>query len=74
MVSTRTRSVDTTPAATALLINASFNASVSTDPHRLVSFINVVASGTRASILIRQNRRQLIESDTWTHTASKLNR
>jgi hypothetical protein len=35
-----------------------------TVPHRVVSFISVLGCGTRPSIGIRQNRRQVIESAT----------
>jgi hypothetical protein len=33
-------------------------------PHRVFSFINVVGCGTAPSNAIRQNRRQVIETDT----------
>ncbi|SKV19495.1 Uncharacterised protein [Mycobacteroides abscessus subsp. abscessus] len=40
------------------------------DPQRLVSFINVVACGTDISSGIRQNIRQVIESETSRHKLS----
>ena len=48
----------------------SFSPSTATDPHRVVSFINVVGCGTAPSSGIRQNRRQVIESDTSRHSDS----
>jgi hypothetical protein len=54
--------------------NASFSPSTAAEPHRLVSFISVVGCGTGRSMPIRQNRRQLIESDTSRHNDSNPNR
>ena len=69
-MSTRTRAVRNSFAAAAFASSASFNPSTATDPHRVVSFINEVGSGTRPSSGIRQNRRQVIESLTPRHRLS----
>ena len=63
MVSARTRLVRNTFASTALASKASFSPSTAALPHRVVSFINVVGCGTAPSNGIRQNRRQVNESD-----------
>lgn len=70
MVSTRTLLVRTSFASAALASSTSFNPSTAADPQRVVSFISVVGCGTRPSSGIRQNRRQVIESDTSRHKLS----
>jgi hypothetical protein len=57
-------------ACAALASNASLSPSTATLPHRVVSFINVAGCGTCPSNGIRQNRRQVIESDTSRHSDS----
>ena len=74
MVSARTRLVRTTFASTALASRARFSPSTALDPHRVVSFINVVGCGTAPSNTIRQNRRQVIESLTSRHSDSNPSR
>jgi hypothetical protein len=74
VVSTRIRVQRTSFASTAFATRASFNPSTADDPHRVVSFINVVGCGTGWSIPIRQNWRQAIESDTSRHNDSNPNR
>ena len=66
--------VRTSFASTAFAINASFNPSTAAEPQRLVSFISVVECGTGWSIPIRQNCRQVIESDTSRHNDSNPSR
>jgi len=70
VVSARSRVVRSSLACAALASNASLHPSTAAGPHRVVSFINVVGCGTRPSIGIRQNRRQVIESDTSAHRLS----
>ena len=70
VVSARNRSVRSTLASTALASRAWFYPSTAAVPQRVVSFTNVVACGTDPSSGIRQNRRQVIESDTSRHNDS----
>ena len=70
MVSARTRLVRNSFACAALANSASLSPSTAADPHRVVSFINVVGCGTAPSSGIRQNRRQVIESLTSRHSDS----
>ena len=70
VVSTLILVVRSTFASTAFASSASFNPSTAADPHRVVSFISVVGCGTGWSIPIRQNWRQVIESDTSRHNDS----
>ena len=70
MVSARSRAVRSSFASAALASSASLQPSTAAVPHRVVSFINVVACGTRPSSGIRQNRRQVIESATSRHRLS----
>ena len=70
VVSTRIRLVRSSFASAALANRVSLSPSTATDPHRVVSFINVVGCGTAPSSGIRQNRRQVIESDTSRHSDS----
>ena len=70
MVSARTRLVRNTFASAALANNTSFNPSTAAGPRRVVSIINVVGCGTAPSNPIRQNQRQVIESDTSQHSDS----
>src|SRR3954468_21415933 len=58
MVSTRIRVQRNSFASAAFANKASFNPSTAAEPHRVVSFINVVGYGTGWSIPIRQNCRQ----------------
>ena len=74
MVSTRTREQRNTFASAALANNASFSPSTAAEPHRLVSFIRVVGCGTGRSMPIRQNCRQVMESDTSRHNDSNPSR
>jgi hypothetical protein len=53
-----------------LASSASLHPSTAAVPHRVISFIGVVGCGTRPSIGIRQNRRQVIESETSAHKLS----
>jgi len=69
-VSTRIRWVRSSFASAALANSASLSPSTAADPHRVVSFINVVGCGTDPSSPIRQNRRQVIESVTSRHSDS----
>jgi hypothetical protein len=62
--------VRNTFASTALAIKASLSPATAALPHRVLSFINVVGCGTDPSKGIRQNRRQVIESDTSRHNDS----
>jgi len=62
--------VRTTFAWTAFASSASFSPATVAEPHRVVSFINVVGCGTFWSIPNRQNCRQVIESETSRHNAS----
>jgi hypothetical protein len=64
VVSARSRVVRSSFACTALASSASLQPSTAALPQRVVSFINMVGCGTRPSIGIRQNRRQVIESAT----------
>ena len=64
MVSARSRVVRSSFACAALASSASLQPSTAAVPQRVVSFISVVGCGTRPSIGIRQNRRQVIESAT----------
>ena len=57
-------------ASAALASRASLSPSTAADPHRVVSFINVVGCDTDPSSGIRQNIRQVIESDTSRHSDS----
>jgi hypothetical protein len=50
--------------------SVSLSPSTAAEPHRVVSFINVVGCGTAPSSGIRQNRRQVIESATSRHSDS----
>ena len=70
MVSARTRLVRTDFRLDGLASRARFNPSTALDPHRVVSFINVVGCGTAPSNGIRQNRRQVNESLTSRHSVS----
>jgi len=70
VVSTRTRLVRSSFASAALASSASLRPSTAAVPHRVVSFISVVGCGTDPSNGIRQNRRQVIESDTSRHRVS----
>jgi len=70
VVSTRIRLVRCSFAPAALANRVSLSPSTTADPHRVVSFINVVGCGTDPSSGIRQNRRQVIESDTSRHSDS----
>jgi hypothetical protein len=70
VVSTRTFVVRSTLLSVALASSASFNPATAVDPQRVVSFISVVGCGTAPSSGIRQNRRQVIESDTSRHSDS----
>ena len=70
VVSTRIRVHRSTFASTAFANSASFSPSTAADPQRVVNFINVVECGTGWSIPIRQNWRQVIESDTSRHNDS----
>ena len=70
MVSARSRVVRNGLACAAFASSASLHPSTAVVPHRVVSFINVVGCGTRPSIGIRQNRRQVIESETSAHKLS----
>ncbi len=74
VVSTRIRVQRSTFASTAFANRASFNPSTAAEPQRVVSFINVVGCGTGWSIPIRQNCRQVIESDTSRHNDSNPSR
>jgi hypothetical protein len=74
VVSSRTRWQRSSFASAALANNASFSPSTATDPHRVVSFINVVGCGTACSSGIRQNCRQVMESDTSRHNDSNPSR
>ena len=74
MVSTRTRVQRNSFASAAFASSVSFNPSTAADPHRVVSFINVVGCGTFSSSPIRQNCRQVIESDTSRHSDSNPSR
>jgi hypothetical protein len=74
VVSTRILPVRSTFASTAFASSASFSPATAPDPHRVVSFINVVGCGTLWSSPIRQNCRQVIESDTSRHNDSNPNR
>ena len=71
VVSTRIRVHRSSFASAAFANRASFNPSTAAEPHRAVSFIRVVGCGTGWSIPIRQNCRQVIESDTSRHNDSK---
>ncbi len=62
-MSARTRLVRSTFASAALANRASLSPSTAADPQRVVSFINVVGCGTDTSSGIRQNIRQVIESE-----------
>jgi hypothetical protein len=62
--------VRNTFASTALASKASLSPATAALPHRVLSFINVVGCGTDPSKGIRQNRRQVIESDTSRHNDS----
>ena len=73
MVSARIRWVRNSFASAALANSASLSPSTAALPQRVVSFINVVGCGTDPSSGIRQNRRQVIESDTSRHNDSKPN-
>jgi len=70
VVSTRSRRERSTLRSTASASNPRLSSSSSSGPSRLVSFISVVASGTRPATAIRQNRRQVNESDTSPHNVS----
>ena len=70
VVSARIRVVRNSLASAALANSASLSPSIAADPHRVVSFINVVGCGTAPSSGIRQNRRQVIESVTSRHSDS----
>jgi hypothetical protein len=70
VVSARNRCVRSSLASAALANSASFDPSTAAEPHRVVSFINVVECGTEPSNGIRQNLRQAIESDTSRHRLS----
>lgn len=70
VVSTRILFVRSSSASAALANSASFNPSTAAAPHRVVSFISVVGSGTAPSSGIRQNLRQVIESATSRHRLS----
>jgi hypothetical protein len=70
VVSTRIRVVRNSFASAALASSTSLSPSTAADPHRVVSFINVVGCGTAPSSGIRQNRRQAIESATSRHSDS----
>ena len=70
VVSARTRSTSTSPRSSAAASSSRFNASISSGPQRRVSLRIVDSSGTVASSPMRQNRRQLIESATSTHSRS----
>jgi hypothetical protein len=70
VVSTRIRLVRNSFASAALANNASLSPSTAALPQRVVSFINVVGCGTCPSSGIRQNLRQVIESDTSRHSDS----
>jgi hypothetical protein len=74
VVSTRTRAQRSSFASAALASSASFNPATAADPYRVVSFISVVGCGTGWSSPIRQNCRQVIESDTSRHNDSNPNR
>jgi hypothetical protein len=74
VVSTRIRVQRSSFASAALASRASFNPSTAAGPHRVVNFINVVGCGTGWSSPIRQNCRQVIESDTSRHNASNPSR
>jgi hypothetical protein len=74
VVSTRIRVQRSSFASAALASRASFNPSTAAEPHRVVNFINVVGCGTGWSSPIRQNCRQVIESDTSGHNDSNPNR
>lgn len=69
-MSARIRWVRNSFASAALANNASLSPSTAADPHRVVSFISVVGCGTDPSRPIRQNIRQVIESDTSRHNDS----
>ncbi len=70
VVSARTRLVRSSFASAALASSASLSPSTVTDPHLVVSFINVVGCGTDPPNPIRQNRRQVIESASSRHSDS----
>jgi hypothetical protein len=70
VVSARSQSMSTTPASTAAASSPAFSSSMSPGPQRVVIFINVDGCGTNSPIGIRQNRRQVNESDTSTHKVS----
>jgi hypothetical protein len=70
VVSARTLLVRSSFASAALANSASLSPSTAADPHRVVSFINVVGCGTCPSNGSRQNIRHVIESDTSRHTLS----
>ena len=70
VVSTLIFDVRSTFASTAFASKASFSPSTTVEPQRVVSFISVVGCGTGWSIPIRQNWRQVIESDTSRHSDS----
>jgi hypothetical protein len=73
VVSARSLVVRSTFASVALDSNVSFNPITGAEPQRVVSFINVVGCGIRASSGIRQNRRHVIESLTSRHSTSNPN-
>jgi hypothetical protein len=64
VVSTRRRLERSTLRSTASDSSSALSSSTSSGPRRLVSFMRVVGSGTRASSAIRQKRRQVKESAT----------
>ncbi|SID67466.1 Uncharacterised protein [Mycobacteroides abscessus subsp. abscessus] len=70
VVSARTRLVRNSFASAALANSVSLSPPTALAPQRLVSFINVVACGTDISSGIRQNIRQVIESETSRHKLS----
>ena len=70
VVSTRKHRERNTFRSTASASSSAFNSSSSPGPNRLVSFINVVGSGTRPSREILQNRRHVNESVTFRHSVS----
>ena len=70
MVSVRIRLLRSSFASAALASSVSLSPSTAAVPHRVVSFISVVGCGTAPSSGIRQNIRQVIESDTSRHRDS----
>lgn len=70
VVSARSQSIPTTPAATALATSAALSSAISSGPQRVVIFISVEGCGAVPPIGMRQNRAQDTESVTSAHNVS----